>query len=490
MRFVIVSGSLSNIGKGVSASSIAVILAKLGLRVTIIKIDPYLNVDAGNISPYEHGEVFVTADGSEVDLDIGNYERFLDCDLSKDNNITTGKIYSQVIDNERQGKYLGQTVQCIPHLTDEIRHRCETLAANYDVCCIELGGSVGDVESTIFLEALRQLRLHHSVTFIHMTYVPCVGGEQKSKLTQQSVDKLMSLRVVPDIIFCRSDQELLASTKAKIALFCNTDKIFSIHNVSNIYHVPGLLHQQGFVRVLMNQLQLPFQDPDLTFWSAYARELDTTPKDLRVLIVGKYTKHPDSYHSLIHALRHASPRVNIMIVDKITEKPDGIVIPGGFGIRGVPEKLAAIQYARENKIPFLGICLGFQLALIEIARHVLWWPNADSQEFGETLEPIIHTKDRKMITGAREVKLQGHLRKIYGRECVIERFRHRYFLNSDYCGAIASVCDMVGYEADRVSAISLNSHPFFIGVQYHPEYISRSMRPSPLFQAFIQSMTS
>ncbi|HDM22701.1 MAG TPA: CTP synthase (glutamine hydrolyzing) [Methanomicrobia archaeon] len=512
MRYIIVTGGvLSGLGKGVTTASIAKILQSMGYKVTVIKIDPYLNVDAGTMSPFEHGEVFVLDDGGEVDLDLGNYERFLNVDLTRDHNITTGKIYKKVIEKERRGDYLGKTVQPIPHLTDEIKSEIRKVAEKYDFTVIEIGGTVGDIESMPFLEACRQLSWEEDVVFIHVTLVPSldVVGEQKTKPTQHSVKKLMETGISPHIIVCRSKKELLEKTKKKIAQFCNVseDHVISNHDVDDIYKVPLLLNEQRIGEKIIDKFGLR-RKPNLEKWrSIISRKCD---KDVTLALVGKYIDLHDSYISIREALMHCSyyTGVNVKIrwlesermKKEDLEGVDGILVPGGFGIRGTEEKISAINYAREKKIPFLGICLGFQLATIEYARSI-GLKNANSTEFVDTDEPVIDLLPEQkkiknmggtMRLGAYKIILdnQSTVYNLYGSKEIYERHRHRYEVNPQYIDILTrDGLKFTGRSEDgRMEVLELEDHPFFLGTQYHPEFTSRVERPSPVFMGLVKAM--
>lgn len=529
MKYVLVSGGvISGLGKGITTSSLGVLLKECGLEVSAIKIDPYLNVDAGTMSPFEHGEVYVLNDGGESDLDLGSYERFLDINLTKDHNITTGKIYQNVIMRERRGDYLGKTVQIIPHITNAIVDwikRVSTILVSEtqikanscpDVCLIELGGTVGDIESMVFLEALKQLSFDvgkGNFCHLHVSYVPSVseGSEPKSKPTQHSIKELRSLGLSPDFIVCRSDKELDRKFMGKMSSCCLVpiNHIVCVHNVSNLYAVPGVLLKQNLPSYVLECLRINKIMPlSLNNWDMLVdRKFDS---EINIGIVGKYTGLHDSYLSVTSALTHASfalkIKINIVWIDsdKIDEKQEfnninGILVPGGFGDRGISGKLRAIKTARERKIPFLGICLGMQLAIIEYARNVCGIENANSVEFNQnTIEPVIYpipeiSKEQiggTMCLGSRKIRLQkGSLaHKLYGKDYCEERHRHRYECNEKYIerleknGLIFSGKN----EAGRVECIELKDHPFFFATQYHPEYLSRPFRCSVPFYGFVQ----
>ena len=552
---VVVGGVISGIGKGILASSCGVLLKSLGYKITIIKIDPYLNIDAGLMNPNEHGEVFVLNDGSEVDLDLGNYERSLDIDLCSKNNITTGKIYKKVIDDERTGKYLGKTVQIVPHITNEIQKSIEEVTSipissknneQCDICIIELGGTIGDIESAPFVEAIRQFKKKvgpNNFCLIQVTLVPGTD-EQKSKPTQTSVKDLRSLGLIPDIIACRCKTPLKDEIREKVSLFCDVEHshILSFHDCKTIYDVPILLKEQGFENIFKNILALnqtvlvessieSNQSNYLEKWGQVATSFHEMKESeaVTIAIVGKYTNNSDSYFSIIKSIEHASShlgrKINIEWIestdlesDNLLESgkklrqsnvwsklknSDGILVPGGFGSRGVLGKMNAIKYARENNKPFFGICLGMQLAIIEFARNVLNIDNADSEEFNQDCKNkvIIHMPEidqNKMGAtqrlGARETLLIGKskVKEIYGNVDVIsERHRHRYEVNPEYVKRIEEAgLKFVGKDIkqERMEIIELLNHPYFVATQFHPEYLSRPLKPAPLFVSFVQAV--
>ncbi|MDP6866105.1 MAG: CTP synthase (glutamine hydrolyzing) [Candidatus Poseidoniaceae archaeon] len=527
MRYVIVSGGvLSGLGKGVTASSIGVLLKSAGLRVTSIKIDPYLNSDAGTMSPFEHGEVFVLDDGGEVDLDLGNYERFLDLNLARDNNLTTGKVYSKVLEAERRGDYLGKTVQVIPHITDAVQDWIIDIAKRPadgseetpDVCIIELGGTVGDIESAPYLEALRQFQFRvgrENVTFVHVSLVPVMGpvGEQKTKPTQHTVKELMGLGITPDVLVCRSSKPLNDETREKLSAFChvNPEAVFSTHDVPNIYHVPLMLEEQGFCNILdidCNKTGL------LAEWRAMAHRLDKLSEDVHIAMVGKYTDLSDAYLSVIKSLQHAAIAVERKLTIDWIEASDledsknseawnllhnanGVLVPGGFGDRGIEGKILAAQYARENNVPYLGICLGLQVATIEFCRNVLNIKDATSTEFdADAQNPAVIFMPEiskthlggTMRLGSRPTIFQVDdcvMKRLYGgQNSIDERHRHRYEINPDLVDQIEAAGLMfVGKDesGQRCEIFELDGHPYYVGVQYHPEFKSRPGRPSPPF---------
>ena len=540
MKYVVVSGGvLSGLGKGVTASSIGVLLKSAGLKITSVKIDPYLNSDAGTMSPFEHGEVFVLDDGGEVDLDLGNYERFLDINLAKNNNLTTGKIYSKVIEAERKGDYLGKTVQVIPHITDAIQDWIEEVAhvsadgsdGPPDACIIELGGTVGDIESAPYVEALRQFQFRvgrENISFVHVSLVPVMGpvGEQKTKPTQHSVKELRGLGITPDILVCRSTSPMTDETKEKLAAFCHVspDAVMSTHDVPNIYHVPLMLESQGLCNILnvdCNATNL------LSEWRKMALNLDTLTEEVSIAMVGKYTELSDAYLSVIKSLQHAAMEVNRKLTinwieashledswkNKNNEEfenswnmlksSDGILVPGGFGDRGIEGKILAAQYARTSKVPFLGICLGLQIATIEFCRNVLNLTNANSTEFEDNPDfpAVIFMPEISkthlggtMRLGSRPTLWQVDnckIKSLYGEgESVNERHRHRYEVNPDLIDDIEKAgLVFVGKDetGQRCEIFELEDHPYYVGVQFHPEFKSRPGRPSPPFLGLLMT---
>jgi CTP synthase len=545
MRYVVVTGGvLSGLGKGVTASSIGVLLKSAGLRVTSVKIDPYLNIDAGTMSPFEHGEVFVLDDGGEVDLDLGNYERFLDIALTRDNNITTGKVYATVVERERRGDYLGKTVQVIPHITNEIQEWIERVAqvssdggdGPPDACVIELGGTVGDIESAPFVEALRQFQFRvgrDNICFVHVSLVPVMGpvGEQKTKPTQHTVKELRGLGIIPDILVCRSANPLQADTRAKLAAFCHVSEeaVVSAHDASNIYRVPLMFEKQGVSRVLAERFgfDLAAERPLLGEWEAMADRVDNVEEEVNIAMVGKYTGLSDSYLSVIKSLQHSSYAVNRKLVidwiesadlddDSAAADPevhaaawellrnaDGILVPGGFGVRGIEGKIKAAEYARTEKVPYLGVCLGLQVATIEFCRNVLGMEGANSTEFNEdTPHPAVVFMPEISKTHMGGTMRLGtkptpflvddcRIRRLYGgADHVDERHRHRYEVNPDLIEQIeAAGLKYVGKDetGQRCEIMELDDHPYFVGTQYHPEFKSRPGRPSPPFLGLLKA---
>ncbi len=532
-KFIFVTGGVvSSLGKGIAAASLAAILESRGLDLTLLKLDPYLNVDPGTMSPFQHGEVFVTEDGAETDLDLGHYERFVNVRMTKRNNFTTGQIYESVIRKERRGDYLGGTVQVIPHITDEIKHFIRMGAGDAQVAIVEIGGTVGDIESLPFLEAIRQMSLElgrNNTCFIHLTLVPFIpsAGEIKTKPTQHSVKELREIGIQPDVLLCRADREIPEDEKRKIALFTNVEEkaVISAVDVDCIYKIPGLLHAQGLDDIVCRKLELQAPAANLSRWAELVYALEHPRSEVNIALVGKYVDLTESYKSLSEALIHAgihnqarisihyidSERIEQEGVDCLRDK-DAVLVPGGFGKRGVEGKIAAIRYARENKVPYLGICLGLQLAVIEYARHRAGLEGAHSTEFDpNTPHPVIalihEWQDRDgrlevrsdrsdlggtMRLGGQECALlPGSLaRQIYGQEKVIERHRHRYEVNNRYIPQLMnSGLRVSGMSAtgDLTEMIELPDHPWFVGCQFHPEFTSTPRNGHPLFSAFIRA---
>ena len=549
MKYVVVTGGvLSGLGKGVTASSIGVLLKSAGLRVTAVKIDPYLNTDAGTMSPFEHGEVFVLDDGGEVDLDLGNYERFLDVCLTKENNITTGKVYESVIEKERRGDYLGKTVQVIPHITNEIQDWIERVAhtpsdgngKEPDACVIELGGTVGDIESAPFVEALRQFQFRvgqENVCFVHVSLIPVMGpvGEQKTKPTQHTVKDLRGLGINPHMLVCRSKSPLIDETRQKISAFCHVppEAVISAHDVSNIYQVPIMMESQGVTKMLSERFgfKLSSKRKLLEDWKDLADHVDSLEdaEEVHIAVAGKYTDLSDSYLSIIKALQHASFKVDRKLVidwiessvlDEDAKKTDlesyeqawgllkaadGILVPGGFGIRGIEGKIKAAEYARKNSIPYLGVCLGLQVATIEFCRNVLGLEGANSTEFDEepphaavVFMPEISKTHMggTMRLGTKPTPFlvdDCKIKRLYGGAAhVDERHRHRYEVNPELIEEIeGSGLVFVGKDetGERCEIMELEGHPYFVGTQYHPEFKSRPDRPSPPFLGLLMAAT-
>lgn len=525
MKYVIVTGGvLSGLGKGITTSSIGRNLQSRGLSVTAIKIDPYLNVDAGTMNPFEHGEVFVLEDGGEVDLDLGNYERFLDVQLSRDHNITTGKAYLAVIEKERHGDYLGSTVQIIPHVTDEIKTMVRGVAEStgVDVTLVEVGGTVGDIESMPFLEALRQLSNDvgkENCVFVHTTLVPIlpVVGEAKTKPTQHSVRELRAVGIHPSAIVARAPEALNEDVKRKISLFCDVpvEGVVSAPDAGNVYEVPLLLEDQGLTDYLLRQLDLEGTSPDLEGWKAFVERLRDPEGEVEIALVGKYTHLQDSYISHVEAFRHAGAQANVRVNIRWVESEDlekngvrslegaqGILVPGGFGERGIEGKIRAIQYAREHGIPFQGVCLGFQLATIEFARNVLGLEGANSSEFDpKTSYPVVDLLPEQqgvedmgatMRLGAHEVVIGegSKAHELYGGTPVYERHRHRYEINPAFLSKLEGAgLRYVGRSEDgrRMDILELEGHPYFLASQFHPEFKSRPLRPSPIHYGLVRA---
>ncbi len=526
VKYIFVTGGVvSGLGKGITAASLGRLLKERGYRVTIQKFDPYINVDPGTMSPYQHGEVFVTDDGAETDLDLGHYERFIDENLSVNSNITAGKVYWSVITKERRGDYLGGTVQVIPHITNEIKERIYRVGKSgcADVVITEIGGTVGDIESLPFLEAIRQLSTEvgrENSVFIHVTLVPYISGsnELKSKPTQHSVKEFLSLGIQPNIIVCRCEHHLPDDMRNKIALFCNvrSEDVIENYTAETLYEVPLMLEEQGLANAVCHHLKLDNPEPDLAAWTDMVKRIKSTTKTVEIGIVGKYVELPDAYLSIVESLHHAGyandASVNIRWIQSenldrsnVAEKLagcHGILVPGGFGDRGIQGMIEAVKYARENKIPYFGICLGMQIAAIEFTRNVLNLPDADSTEFNENCaNPVIDIMpDQREITekggtmrlGLYPCKLtpNSRSRKLYQDELIYERHRHRYEFNNAYREAFeANGMMLAGLSPDKrlVEIIEMPDHPWFVGVQFHPEFKSRPNRPQPLFLDFIRA---
>lgn len=514
----VTGGVASSLGKGITTAALGRLLKSRGLKVAIQKLDPYINVDPGNMSPYQHGEVFVTEDGAETDLDLGHYERFIDVNLTHNSSITTGKIYWSVITKERAGEYLGSTVQVIPHITNEIKERIYRLGreSNPDVVITEIGGTVGDIESLPFLEAIRQVKSDigkDNVIYVHVTLVPylAMAGEAKTKPTQHSVKELRSIGIQPDVIVCRSERPLSAEMEEKIALFCDIDKDAVIQNVDvkSIYEVPLRLKEQGLDDIVVDKLKLDCGPADLSEWLELLERVNNPKASVKIALVGKYVELQDAYLSVIEALRHAGIHHRAAIEIKwvpagdleTTDNPDsylagvdGILVPGGFGGRGMEGKIKAIKWAREKSVPFLGICVGMQLMAVEFARHVCGLEGAHSIEFDEqTPHPIIRLQsDGSMRLGAYPVILKpgSKAHDAYGRLEIAERHRHRHVFNTDYREQFISygmAFTGVSQDGQVVEVMELPNHPWFVGTQYHPEFKSRPNRPHPLFVDFVEA---
>ena len=532
----ITGGVVSSLGKGIAGASLGALLEARGLSVSLIKVDPYINVDPGTMSPFQHGEVFVTNDGTETDLDLGHYERFVRFQASKKNNFTAGKVYETVIRNERKGKYLGGTVQVIPHITNEIKKRIKEGGQGRDIAIVEIGGTVGDIESQPFIEAIRQMALELPLTswaFVHLTLVPFIkaSGELKTKPTQHSVKELRSLGISPDCLICRSDQELPKDEKKKIALFCSVpqDNVISMHDVETVYSIPLLLNKQKVDEIILKKLKIKSIKPKLSDWKRVVSAKLNPQKEVNVAFVGKYTELQDSYKSINEALEHAGikhkTKVNINLIEaetinsrnvsKVLSNTDAVLVPGGFGERGVEGMIQACKFARENQIPYLGICLGMQVALIEFARNVLKLKGANSTEFNsETKHPVIALiTEWNDISGKKEKRnknsdLGGTMRlggqacklkktskayKMYKNEEIVERHRHRYEVNPHYKDMIiSSGLDVVGTSIDGklVEMIEITDHKWFLACQFHPEFTSNPRDGHPIFNSYIKSTIS
>ena len=524
-KYIFVTGGVvSGLGKGITAASLGRLLKNRGYKVTNQKFDPYINVDPGTMSPYEHGEVFVTDDGAETDLDLGHYERFTDENLTKNSSVTTGKIYSDVISKERRGDYLGKTVQVIPHITNEIKNRVYKFEhEDIDIVITEIGGTVGDIESLPFLEAIRQIGIEQEpedVIYIHVTLLPYIYGsnELKSKPTQHSVKELQSIGIKPDILVCRVEQPIPENLREKMALFCNVKKDDIIQNLNAdvLYEVPLMLENEGLAREVCKHLKLENIEPKNERWEKMIAKIKTLKEsDVNIAIVGKYVKLEDSYLSVVESIKHGgfanNINVNVDFVDceKITDenvkdilgKYNGIIVPGGFGNRGIEGKITTIKYARENKVPFLGICLGMQMAVVEFARNVLGLKDANSEEFDEECEnPVIHIMDEQvgvykkggtMRLGSYPCVLKSgtKARKIYGKEQIDERHRHRFEYNNKYKEEFEKaglICSGTSPNGKLVEIVEIEDHPFFIAGQFHPEFKSRPDKPQPLFVELVR----
>ncbi|HEY9507672.1 MAG TPA: CTP synthase [Gemmatimonadales bacterium] len=522
-KFIFVTGGVvSSLGKGIAAASLGRLLVERGLSVTMLKFDPYINVDPGTMSPFQHGEVFVTDDGAETDLDLGHYERFIDRSLSQQNNVTTGRVYQNVIRKERGGEYLGSTVQVIPHITDEIKHAIRRSAPDHDVVIIEIGGTVGDIESLPFLEAIRQFRQEvgrENAIFVHLTLVPFItaAGELKTKPTQHSVRELMEIGIQPDLLVCRSEKPLSADVKRKIALFCNVDfgHVIESPDVTSIYEIPIRFLEQGFDRVVCERLNLTTREPDLGYWKAMTEKILRPTERVRIAVVGKYTDLHDAYKSVQEALLHGGIPNDVGVdiewvgSDQFTDQAaaarllsgiHGLLIPGGFGVRGVDGMVEAVRYARENGLPFFGICLGLQIAIIEFGRNVAQLKGTNSTEFEPDCEsPVISLLPSQrdvsdlggtMRLGAYPARLRaGSLAaRAYNSTEISERHRHRWEVSNAFRDLLAEHgIRFSGLSPDGglVEIIELPGHPWYLGCQFHPELKSRPTRPHPLFASFI-----
>ena len=533
-KYIFVTGGvLSSLGKGLASAAIGALLESRGLTVTLQKLDPYINVDPGTMNPFQHGEVFVTDDGSETDLDLGHYERFTHAKLGQDNNFTTGKIYHSVISKERRGDYLGGTIQVIPHITDEIKKSIRLAAKGVDIVIVEIGGTIGDIESLPFLEAIRQFQADvgkDNAIYIHLTLVPYIGtaGEVKTKPTQHSVKELRSIGIQPDILLCRTDRYLSKEIKSKISLFCNVgiDAVVTAKDVDCIYEVPLVFHKEGLDNKIVELLKIWTRSPQLEAWAELVQRIQNAQESVTIAIVGKYVDLTESYKSLNEALYHGGAanncNVNLVFVDsekiedgtcsEMLADVDGVLVPGGFGTRGIEGKICSANYARVNKIPFFGICLGMQIAVIEFARNVAGLAQANSSEFNElTPDPVIYLmlewydkktgstqrrdessdKGATMRLGAYPCRLtkDTFAHKAYGTENISERHRHRYEFNNDFKEALVEkgmVVSGTSPTGDLVEIIEIKEHPWFLGCQFHPEFKSRPMDPHPLFRDFIK----
>ncbi|EZQ18738.1 CTP synthase [Pseudomonas sp. G11-1] len=532
-RYIFVTGGVvSSLGKGIASASLAAILEARGLKVTMLKLDPYINVDPGTMSPFQHGEVFVTHDGAETDLDLGHYERFIRTRMTQNNNFTTGRVYEDVLRKERRGDYLGATIQVIPHITDEIKTRIIRGAGDADVAMVEVGGTVGDIESQPFLEAIRQLRLEvgaKRAMLMHLTLVPYIAtaGETKTKPTQHSVKELRSIGLQPDVLVCRSDHPIDLASRRKIALFTNVEEraVISLPDADTIYRIPGILHAQGLDDYVAERFGLECGSADLSEWERVVDAKLHPEKEVTIAMVGKYMELLDAYKSLIEALSHAGiqsrTKVNVRYIDSEIieengtgqlEDVDAILVPGGFGLRGVEGKIAAVRYARENKIPYLGICLGMQVAVIEFARNILGWDDANSTEFDKTSKhPVVglitewqtatgemQTRDESsdlggtMRLGAQECALEAgsKARDCYGQDVIVERHRHRYEVNNNLLPELQkSGLKVSGRSMDGalVEMVEVEDHPWFVACQFHPEFTSTPRDGHPLFSGFVNA---
>ena len=519
----ITGGVVSGLGKGITASSLGRLLKNRGYKVINQKFDPYINVDPGTMNPKEHGEVFVTDDGAETDLDLGHYERFTDVNLSANCSVSSGKIYQSVINKERRGDYLGKTVQVIPHITNEIKENIYSFEGQVDIVITELGGTIGDIESLAFVEAIRQVGLEkkpEDVIYIHVTLLPYISGscELKSKPTQHSVKELQSFGIKPDILVCRSEIDIPKEIRDKLALFCNVRPENVIPNLTaeNLYAIPLMLEKHGLAKAVCKQLHLDNIEPKNEEWEKMIENIRNLSGCVKIALVGKYMQLQDSYLSVIESLRHGgfanSVKVEIGFVDSenITEENvketlkeyDGILVPGGFGNRGIEGKITAIKYARENKVPFMGICLGMQMAVVEFARNVLGIKDASSAEFSSTTKnPVIHIMETQkdvtekggtMRLGAYPctIKKDTLAYEVYGKENISERHRHRYEYNNDYKQKLEDaglICSGTSPDGNLVEIVEYRNHPFFIAGQFHPEFKSRPDKPAPIFKAFIKA---
>ena len=522
-KFIFVTGGVvSSLGKGLASASIGALLENRGLRVSNMKLDPYINVDPGTMNPMQHGEVFVTEDGAETDLDLGHYERYVSTPMGKKNNFTTGQVYETVIGRERRGDYLGGTVQVIPHITDEIKRRIQAAAEGYDIAICEVGGTVGDIEGLPFLEAVREFGWDwgkENVLYVHLTLVPYItgGGELKTKPTQHSVKELTGLGIQPDILLCRTDRLLDKKIKVKIASFCNVDEssVITAKDVEWIYEVPLIFHQEGLDDRIVEKLHIWTGAPNLKKWERVVQVLKNPRDTVHIAVVGKYMELKESYKSLMEALVHGGianeARVELDCIEaekieesgtKVLDQADGILVPGGFGDRGAEGKITAARYARENRVPYFGICLGMQMAAVEFARNVCGLEGANSTEFdAASPHPVIHlmetqkgveNKGATMRLGAYPCNIQDDslAAKVYGKKKISERHRHRYEFNNAYRDAFSDkgmVLSGLSPDGTLVEIIELKDHPWFLGCQFHPEFKSRPMESHPLFKGFVKA---
>lgn len=532
-RYIFVTGGVvSSLGKGIASASLAAILEARGLKVTLLKLDPYINVDPGTMSPFQHGEVFVTHDGAETDLDLGHYERFVRTTMTQNNNFTTGRVYEDVIRRERRGDYLGATIQVIPHITNEIKRRIIKGAGDADIAMVEIGGTVGDIESQPFLEAIRQLRVEvgaKRAMLMHLTLVPYIAtaGETKTKPTQHSVKELRSIGLQPDVLVCRSDRSIDVDSRRKIALFTNVEEraVISLPDVDTIYKIPGVLHSQGVDDFVMERFSLECKPADLSEWDRVIDAKLNPTEEVTIAMVGKYMELLDAYKSLIEAMSHAGienrTKVNLRYIDSeeietkglaALKDVDGILVPGGFGLRGVEGKIKAVQYARENKIPYLGICLGMQVAVIEFARNVLGWSDANSTEFDkDSSHPVVGlisewqdasgSKEQRdeaadlgasMRLGAQKCQLMPgtKVHSSYGADLIEERHRHRYEVNNTLLPQLEAAGLIVSGRSEDgalVEAVEAPDHPWFVACQFHPEFTSTPRDGHPLFRQFVKA---
>ena len=525
-KYIFVTGGVSSsLGKGIIAASLAKLLQAQGYRVTIQKLDPYINIDPGTLNPYEHGECYVTDDGAETDLDLGHYERFLNVPTSQANNITTGRIYQSVIDKERRGEFLGKTVQVIPHITDEIKERVKLLGdkGDYDIVITEIGGTVGDIESLPYIESVRQLKWemgNNNALVVHLTLIPYLSaaGELKTKPTQHSVKTLMESGVQADILVCRTEHELGSSIRTKLARFCNVKEncVIQSIDVSTIYDVPNLILEEGLDKVVLDQLQLKRHQPDLEFWNTFLEKHKNPVHEINIGLIGKYVELQDSYKSILEAFIHAgaanevkvnvksihSEHIDLSNTKELLSNLDGVLVAPGFGERGIEGKIEAIRYVREHKIPFFGICLGMQMAVIEFSRNVVGLKGANSSEMDADCpyhvidlmedQKQVENKGGTMRLGAWDcILLEGSVaHSVYKKKTISERHRHRYEFNENYKTQIESngmIATGVNPDTGLVEIVEIEDHPWFVGVQYHPEYKSTVANPHPLFKAFIKA---